>query len=1235
MEQFMTTFSNSIGTVRRNPAVLLLLLMALTGRAAPLPPGQTLYDVTFGGGTFVAVGANGTIFSSVNGGAWSLRTAVVTNDLRAVAFGGGLFVAAGANGTLASSPDGVAWTVRSVAAVLSSPDIAYGNGRFVVGGKGPAGFWTMLVSANGVNWESVSVEAPAPPSPVDGLPFGGVTFGAGKFLAVGGTYSASQTLVSTNGLTWQERGAYGASQAQVGPVTYGNGRFAMISEWYDDDDDDGGPRHNLITSDDGTTWNWTYAPVNYGQHAIVAADCATVVTWSYPYAPGFASLVWYSHDLLNWFQLQGITNSINALAFGNGTFVGVGNDIVPLNIVRPVETFTIQPATNFVGLGSYVNFQASTPCLDPPVRYQWRLNGANIPGASNLYYYVYTATADQAGAYTVVASNAIGSVTSVVATLTIDLPPPEAPTFISPVSDTTNTFLLGQTASLSVGVNGWPRPTFQWRFNGTDIPGATNSYLSFWNINTSAEGEYTVQARNGLGVVLSPKQILVVTSGRAPSYTPAEVSVIAVEGSRSAFPPYFSFGAGFPSENFSVLKNGINTGLPVTDYPSYFTLRQVGLSDSGRYTFIASNSYGVSTSLVVSLTVTPGSPLDHWTQRNPLPQNDALLKVAYLDGQFLAVGDRGAMVSSPNGTNWFLQRLQSEVNLTGVARDGSRFVAVGGRSVFTSQNGVGWFAAINRADLSLQAVAFANGRFVAVGGNSILTYTDALGWRDAVLPSFVPRQFRDVAFGNGRWVAVGASQGYFQPLWTSASGIDWAPVTGITADFESVIFANGQFLAVGDEGEIFTSPDGLAWTPRNSTVSSRLIAAAYGNGRYVVVGTRGRVLSSSTGVNWTKENSGTPDRLESVTFGNGLFVAVGENGTTLSSVNGATWFRRSQGSTRDLDGMVLGNGLIAVAGKGGNVLTSINGSNFVEQSTGVTNDLHGIGWGNGLYVGVGEPGAIITSPNGVQWTPRASGSVSSLKSVASGAGRWVAVGTQGEIVTSTDGTAWTPQFSPTANDLNSVAYGKGLFVVVGDNLPPNGTLLTSPDGLTWARRTQFIGKNLRSVTFANGMFLATANDGIILVSDDGLIWQQRFTGEYRNLRGATYASGIWALTSNEGFIFTSTNAVDWVRHDPQNVENLHSIVYLNGQFVTIGNRGIILQSDYFVPPALLAAFRLPGGVGLSLTGEPGMTYRVEAADELPATQWLNIGTFTLSQPTTNFLTTTSESPNRFYRAVSP
>src|SRR6267142_1641649 len=64
---------------------LSLLLTALAGRAAPLAPGQTLYDAAFGNGTFVAVGSTGSILSSMGGAAWAPRSSGVTNELRSVA----------------------------------------------------------------------------------------------------------------------------------------------------------------------------------------------------------------------------------------------------------------------------------------------------------------------------------------------------------------------------------------------------------------------------------------------------------------------------------------------------------------------------------------------------------------------------------------------------------------------------------------------------------------------------------------------------------------------------------------------------------------------------------------------------------------------------------------------------------------------------------------------------------------------------------------------------------------------------------------------------------------------------------------------------------------------------------------------------------------------------------------------------------------------------------------------
>src|SRR5262245_48825643 len=99
--------------------------------------------------------------------------------------------------------------------------------------------------------------------------------------------------------------------------------------------------------------------------------------------------------------------------------------------------------------------------------------------------------------------------------------------------------------------------------------------------------------------------------------------------------------------------------------------------------------------------------------------------------------------------------------------------------------------------------------------------------------------------------------------------------SGVTATLNNVVFGNGRFVAVGADGAIVTSPDGILWTPRNSGVTTSLAAVAYGDGLWVAVGFGGVIVRSTDGDNWTPEISGTVAPLLGVAYGNGVFVAAG------------------------------------------------------------------------------------------------------------------------------------------------------------------------------------------------------------------------------------------------------------------------------------------------------------------------------------------------------------------------
>jgi len=63
-----------------------------------------LDDITYGNGTFVAVGDWGTILTSPDGVKWTKRTSGTKSDLHGVTYGNGIFVAVGGVGTILTSP---------------------------------------------------------------------------------------------------------------------------------------------------------------------------------------------------------------------------------------------------------------------------------------------------------------------------------------------------------------------------------------------------------------------------------------------------------------------------------------------------------------------------------------------------------------------------------------------------------------------------------------------------------------------------------------------------------------------------------------------------------------------------------------------------------------------------------------------------------------------------------------------------------------------------------------------------------------------------------------------------------------------------------------------------------------------------------------------------------------------------------------------------------------------------
>jgi len=210
------------------------------------------------------------------------------------------------------------------------------------------------------------------------------------------------------------------------------------------------------------------------------------------------------------FQLRGGTHvfadglviSKNATLSGCGTVIGTisnqGTIATNCGAGSASPSITQQPGNLTVKQGDPATFTV-VATGDPPLSYEWRFNGNSVGGAITSSYSIAHAQTSDAGNYDVIVSNSSGSVTSLMATLTVQLP-----TSITqqPVSLTVK---QGDPATFMVVATGDPPLSYQWRFSGLmgNLPGATNSNLVIQAAQETNAGNYRVIVSNTSGSVTS------------------------------------------------------------------------------------------------------------------------------------------------------------------------------------------------------------------------------------------------------------------------------------------------------------------------------------------------------------------------------------------------------------------------------------------------------------------------------------------------------------------------------------------------------------------------------------------------------------------------------------------------------------------------------------------------------------------------------------------------------------
>ncbi|HON08103.1 MAG TPA: immunoglobulin domain-containing protein, partial [Verrucomicrobiota bacterium] len=171
-----------------------------------------------------------------------------------------------------------------------------------------------------------------------------------------------------------------------------------------------------------------------------------------------------------------------------------------LNVWVP-PTIITQPTNQSVPLGGTAQFSVTVQGTSP-FYYQWRKNGTNIPNATVVPYIILNAQSSDAADYSVVISNIAGVVTSATAHLTVNLPPT---ILVQPKSQSV---MVGSSVTFSVVDSGGT--SYQWKKNGANISGATNSIYIISSVKKDDAGNYSVVVSNAGGSVTSQYAVLTV-----------------------------------------------------------------------------------------------------------------------------------------------------------------------------------------------------------------------------------------------------------------------------------------------------------------------------------------------------------------------------------------------------------------------------------------------------------------------------------------------------------------------------------------------------------------------------------------------------------------------------------------------------------------------------------------------------------------------------------------------------
>ncbi len=486
--------------------------------------------------------------------------------------------------------------------------------------------------------------------------------------------------------------------------------------------------------------------------------------------------------------------------------------------------------------------------------------------------------------------------------------------------------------------------------------------------------------------------------------------------------------------------------------------------------FVAVGSYsGWEFNPVLGVILTSDNGVD-WIERYRT-ESQTVDAVVWTGSRFVAVGVADKVLLSSDGISWSEQPTGSEAwTMMDLAWNGSMLVAIGSDNVpwfghhsyFTSESGDQWAQYLFNRDYMPSSIEASGGRFVAVGSeHDALVSDDGLTW--SVAPYESSRELRVIVDGGDRFIALGNDV-----VGASLDGYVWSiEERAMESRVYGLAWLGDSYLAVGEDGFMMSSPDGLQWnqlSERAFDIGGSWEIDELATGGSTIVGVGAGIVTGLHGSEWSWQSAPGDVNPVSVIWTGSAFWAAGSNGV-IRSFDGVHW-----------EQMLLDHNLRLVD----------------------------IVWNGSLFVAVSRD-RVVTSPDGHDWSSQYIGGNGNLHTVGWTGSEFVAAGGGSMYLISSDGVVWRPH--PQTEDLylTDMAWNGDRLVAVGDRSEAGGVIRSTVDGLSWIESTlpEDDVSSFDDVTWTGTHFVAVSRSSgdVIFTSTDGLNWSSEITG-----------TGVWPVS---------------------------------------------------------------------------------------------------------------------------